>query len=506
MNLETLYKKFDGQKQNGFICPLFFLKTEDSSQLGEYPDLKKLALFAKACGFQIIQLLPIFDTGPESSPYSSRSCFALNPIYIALNKLEDIDTKDPDYILLYQKNETPYFNYYETYLLKMKLLKKYVWSKKKWINSRLDFHSYVKNNSWLEPYAIFCVYKEMTDLPPEKWQIDQKAFCEQNEDDIFFHIALQFFCHEQFTNAQSFIKSQGIELMGDIPILLSPDSVEMWTHKELFDFNLTVGAAPDQYSDEGQTWGFPLIRFVDKPMECIQFWKARIHFLSSYFSLYRIDHAVGFFRLWVMPKGEKARYGHFFPNSDEAAINNAKIILGAICKDTPMIPIAEDLGVIPDYVKKFITEAKLCGTKVVRWERQWEIPGQFIPFNEYPHYSMATLSTHDLTFMFEEWSKDIVGAKGLANLLAIPYSPSYSPSMQEIVLKKLHKSGSLFVINMIQEYLYLYPGYQNLLFRVNDPSIVSSNNWTTIMSFPIEKLTSDAHFCQKIHKILKAHV
>ena len=95
MNFDKLYEKFKYKKQHGIICPLFFLKTNNSSQIGEFPDLKQLADFALTCGFSIVQLLPIFDTGPVSSPYSARSCYALNPIYLSWNHFSTLFFKPP---------------------------------------------------------------------------------------------------------------------------------------------------------------------------------------------------------------------------------------------------------------------------------------------------------------------------------------------------------------------------------------------------------------------------
>lgn len=503
MNLEKLYQKLDDKKQNGLICPLFFLKTENSSCIGEYPDLKKLADFAKNCGFNIIQLLPIFDTGPESSPYSSRSCYGLNPIFLSLKNLEGLDTSDPTYLKLYEKPDSVFFDYYNTYTTKMLILKKYVSSRFQLFKQDEHFNLFVKNNPWLEAYSAFCVLKDTTDLPPEYWNYEIKAVLSKYPDETFFHQILQYLCHTQFYDAKQYVESIGISLMGDIPILLSSDSVEMWTHRQLFDFQLTVGAPPDQFSEEGQSWGFPMIRFAAKPQACAQFWRQRIDHLAQYFSFYRIDHAIGFFRLWVIPKGKKAKFGFFFPQDDLIAVANARNLFEQLFRNSPMIPIAEDLGVIPDFAKKFIKDNKIIGTKVVRWERKWDSGGVFIPFNEYDHYSMATLSTHDTSFMFDNWKEDPEGSKELARLLNIPYEYEYENSTCELLLKKLHSSSSLFVINMIHEYLYLHPDFKNKLPRVNNPSVYSNTNWSSQMPESIEKLTRDNNFCEKLKSCVK---
>lgn len=503
MNLEKLYQKFGDKKQHGIICPLFFLKTENSSNIGEYPDLKQLADFVKKTGFNVIQLLPIFDTGPESSPYSARTCYGLNPIYLALKNLEGMDKYDPLYLKLYEKSESSFFDYYHIYSLKMAILKKYIFSKLDQFRNNEELSCFINANPWLLAYSAFCTLKEKTDLQPEYWDYDVNDILKKYPDETFFHQVIQYFCHIQFQDAKNYIDSLGISLMGDIPILLSSDSVEMWTHRQLFDFQLTVGAPPDQFSEEGQSWGFPMIRFIAKPQACAQFWRNRIDHLSQYFSLYRIDHAIGFFRLWVIPKGKKAKFGFFFPQNDLQAQANAKEIFEIIFRNSPMIPIAEDLGVIPDFVKKFIHDNKIIGTKVIRWERKWDQGGSFIPFNDYDHFSMATVSTHDTSFMFEYWREDPEGALMLSKLLNIPYAGDYESSTCEMLLKKVHSSSSLFVINLIHEYLYLHPDFRNKLFRVNNPSVATTANWSSQMPYSIEKLTGDNNFCQKIKSLVK---
>lgn len=505
MNLEKLYQKLKDKKQHGLVCPLFFLKTRSSSSIGEFPDLKQLADFAKDAGFQIIQLLPIFDTGPEASPYSARTCWGLNPIFLSLKNLEGIDTSDPLFQRLYQTSESGVFNYYNIYSLKIALLKKYVLSKLNEILSQRDFQEFLKNNSWLKAYSAFCALKDHTDLLPEYWDYDVDTILEKYPEETAFHQILQFFCHNQFIDAKHYVESKGLSLMGDIPILLSADSVEMWTHRHLFDFQLTVGAPPDQFSQDGQSWGFPMIRFVAKPQACAQFWKARIDHLSQYFSYYRIDHAVGFFRLWVIPKGKQAKFGFFFPQDESACLANAKHLFEQIFRNSPMIPIAEDLGVIPDFVKEFINEHKIIGTKVTRWERYWDQAGAFIPFDRYPNYSMATLSTHDTSFMFDYWKQDPESSKSLAKLLNIPYVENYENSTCELLLKHVHSSASLFVINLFQEYLYLHPQFKDKLHRVNDPGLNTPLNWSSQMPFPIEDLLGDTNFTKKIYSIVHGH-
>lgn len=499
MNFKHLYAPFEGQKQHGLVCPLGFLQTKNSSQIGEYPDLILLGRWAKKAGFTLIQLLPLFDTGDQPSPYSARSCFALNPIFLSLKQLKGINTRSQEFKALYAKSNTPFFDYQTIYNLKMTILRGYVAS----LNLKKDplFLDFYHKNSWLKEYGAYCAYTKRTTSMPHTWHVECDQICAQDPDEVLFHQALQFFCYTQLTNAKAELEAMGLFMIGDIPILLSPHSVEMWTHKELFDCDHLVGAPPDQYSDQGQLWGFPRINFSLKPQECTNFWLSRLHHMAPYFSVVRIDHFVGFFRLWTIAKNKKATEGVFFPGSDQEALLLGSTIVESVFTQTPVAPIVEDLGSIPDYVKTYIKTHNICGTKVLRWERAWDGDGCFIPLNQYPFYSMATLSTHDSTFMFDEWTLHPQEAQTLAKALNIPYTPLYTPALQEQILQKIHNCSSLFVINMIQEYLYLHPKFQNLLPRVNDPNNNQAPNWKVKMILPIEELLDDESFTQKIHSL-----
>jgi len=498
MNLESLYKTLGPAKKRGIVCPLFYLRTENSSQIGEFPDLVILGTFARSTGFNLLQLLPIFDTGTEASPYSARSCYALNPIYLSIKNLSGIDPTDPDFIKLYTPSDSLHFDYEELYNLKMQILRRYVFAQKDSLILHPDFLEFEARNPWLKPYAAFCAHREDTDLFPEYWLTDLETIVAKKSDEVFFYSILQYFCAQQLTAAKKALTDMGLHLMGDIPILLNSDSAELWTHQDLFDPILTVGAPPDPLAPEGQSWGFPMIRFVAKPQACANFWRSRIDHLSQYFSLYRIDHAIGFFRFWVIPRGKKSTEGFFFPASDEIAMNTAKTLFELIFKNSPMIPIAEDLGTVPPYMPGILEAMRLCGTKVLRWQKNWGSGGDFIPFESYPYYSMATVSTHDTSYLFEAWNEDLTSAYLLAKSLEIPFTTDYSPFIQEHILKKIHQAESLFVINLFQEYLYLHPECQNKLPRINIPGTLNQENWTVRMPITLEKLLQEVNFMNRI--------
>lgn len=502
MRLDDAYKKCSDLKNHGIICPLSFIRTQAPSPIGEFTDLMSLCDFSKKMGFGIIQLLPIFDTGPLASPYSARSCFALHPIYLDLKQIAYIDQNDPDFQALYKKTDDIIFDFSNIYHLKMTLLRKAFLKHQSLIEKDPAYQLFCEQEKWLTSYALFCAHKETTDVLPLYWHESFDDLKEKYQAETFVYQAIQFFCYTQFKKAVAYIHSQKLSLLGDIPILLSPDSCEMWTHGHLFDHTLTVGAPPDAFSKEGQSWGFPMMRFLSKPIPCAQFWRSRVDHLSPYFDLYRIDHMVGFFRLWAIPKGKSAKEGFFFPQDEQLSLTCAKKVLEILFKDTPIAPIAEDLGVIPDYVKDYLHKIHLCGTKVLRWERSWDKEGCFIPLNDYPHFSMACVSTHDTSFMFEDFSLHKEDYRAFCKSANLDPKEHYSPSIQFEILKKVHDCASLFVINLIHEFLYLHEDLKDKLPRINDPSDSTRANWCTRMPIDIETLSSDASYSKQIQGIL----
>jgi len=195
-------------------------------------------------------------------------------------------------------------------------------------------------------------------------------------------------------------------LKGDVPYLVSKDSSDVWLNQRLFKLELDAGAPPDYFSADGQNWGLPLYNWSEMEKDGFRWWKTRLEIASRYFQIYRIDHIVGFFRVWGVPKGQKATHGSFDPAEADQWMPQGEKLLTTILKECTMLPIGEDLGSVPSEVRIALQHLGICGTKVVRWERKWEEQKQpFIPVTEFNADSMTTVSTHDTETLSLWWQQ-----------------------------------------------------------------------------------------------------
>jgi 4-alpha-glucanotransferase len=307
------------EKMTGTVIPLSAITTSDSVGCGEYPDLEKFADFCKKANLQIIQLLPINDTGTSSSPYNALTAFALQPLYISIKNLpETKNTKvwQKDFINLADKHATnKRFNYTSLRQDKLALLHKIYNSQIEQIKNDESLSKFIDSNKhWLPYYCVYMNLKEKNNQASWKeWKTDKNleksAILKHWEnphlrDKQLFFAWVQLRAHEQFLQAAKYVKEQGILLKGDIPILMNEDSVDAWAYPEYFNTTLRAGAPVDSMNPEGQNWGFPTYNWQNLAHDNYEWWIDRLNQASKYYDIYRIDHVLGFFRIWTVMEGE----------------------------------------------------------------------------------------------------------------------------------------------------------------------------------------------------------
>ena len=286
----------------GTVIPVGALRSEKSAGLGEFPDLVEFGALCKKMGIGLMQLLPVNDTGYQSSPYSALTAFGLNPIYLRIGDLPEAADFEPDIELIKEKfNSSVRFPYEAILRAKMDLLKKIYEKNKEKIASFTALKTWIEANSWVKPYAVYRRLKEANEEKSWKeWSVKEAAWDDSSlADEHLFWAWLQYALDAQFSAAVAGLKELGICLMGDIPILMNEDSCDVWTHSELFDQNLSAGAPPDMYSPEGQNWGFPIYNWQAHSKNGYTWWKGRLKAAEKYYQAYRIDHVLGFFRIWA---------------------------------------------------------------------------------------------------------------------------------------------------------------------------------------------------------------
>ena len=313
----------------GTVIPVFSLRSEKSFGVGDLGDLRLLVDWAKLTRQRIIQVLPMNDTTAtyswtDSYPYSAISVFALHPIYICLHDLEPLsDAQQADFFAQKQieLNQSDVLDYEQVIRHKIAYCRAFFKQTGNDILATPDYQAFFKQNeAWLVPYAAYCYWRDYYHTPDfTQWEehavydpISVRNLCDNEQ--ILFTYFLQYILHKQFKAVSDYARKNGIVLKGDLPIGVSRTSVEAWMEPENFHMNGQAGAPPDDFSVNGQNWQFPTYNWKVMEANNFEWWKKRFRKLADYFDCFRIDHILGFFRIWEIPmEYVQGLCGHFNP-------------------------------------------------------------------------------------------------------------------------------------------------------------------------------------------------
>ena len=312
----------------GVYAPIFSLRTSTSCGIGQYTDITKLVDVCNKVGASLIQLLPINDTTDkgewaDSYPYRQTSCFALHPVYIDLlailkNTPNDIKSAVEQKIAEFEK--LPTIDYPAVYAFKMEMLHKIF----KLADLGKEFTDFIETNKkWLNPYALYCYFREKYGTSefrtwPEHSSItpeEVESLCKAHFEDLKFTYWLQYVCDVQFKKSRDYALKNGVVLKGDLPIGVFLNSVECWAFPHNFRMNMSAGAPPDAFSSDGQNWGFPTYDWDYMEKDGYSWWRMRLERMAELYQVLRVDHVLGFFRIWEIPRDTCIRgmLGHYFP-------------------------------------------------------------------------------------------------------------------------------------------------------------------------------------------------
>jgi len=315
----------------GVLVPLAGLRSRHSMGCGEYADLVPLGQWCAGRGLQLIQLLPVNDSGSQSSPYSALSANALHPIYVRITDLpeyaqlspEDRQTVDNEVDRARREYEAPArFDYTAVLETKLKLLRHIFDASGVMKTAGATFGSFTKKNIWAKTYALFRALKRRngeaawTDWP-ENRVVDGAALERlwkraDLKEETRFYLWVQIRLADQFADAADRLDGLGVALKGDLPILMNEDSADAWADGEIFRNELRAGAPPDMFSQLGQNWDFPVYDWEVLRRRDYDWWRLRLRSAERYYHAYRIDHVLGFFRIWAVPDGNFSGIPGFF--------------------------------------------------------------------------------------------------------------------------------------------------------------------------------------------------
>ena len=548
----------------GILAPLFALRSEHDLGIGDTESLRQFVDFAYEIGFRLVQLLPINETGNDNSPYNAISSVAIDPTTIASTPIDIPDLSAEDYhAVLFDVEisalQSGPVNYRLVKPLKRRLIEKAFdaflvnsW-KRNTARARL-FRQWLKSQAgWIDGYALFRTLMdenggtEMWDTWPKEqqtsvtarvWMSGQKpAVRKRLEQKIRFFQYIQWIAFTQWGKLKAYCETKGVALMGDVPIGVSYYSSDVFCNPEVFDLRWSGGAPPekvfksDPFTEKwGQNWGVPLYRWDVLCDTNFAWWRQRVRSVREIFHLFRIDHVLGFYRMFAFPwrpslnsqflplSPDEARartcgeLPHFIPRDDstwencEANRREGEEYLKALLEEVGQYRlIGEDLGVVPDYVRPSLTSLGVAGFKIPQWERypNWHLKAG----HDYQRLSVTTYATHDHPPLAAMWEEMCAAAEagdghqrweleqlaGFAGMHVAGPKP-FTAEIHEGLLNGLFQSNAWIAIAMITD---LFGNKK----RFNVPGAVADSNWSERLNRTVAQWRKDPARVAKMERI-----
>lgn len=328
-------------KGTGVNIPVSSLRSANSWGVGDFTDLNLLTDISKATGIRLIQLLPINDTtathtNKDSYPYSAVSAFALHPVYLNVQKLATaLDLSFSDELLQEVKelNEKKTLHYQEVLAIKNKVISDLYQKDKHLFKDDFGWFGFFDfNRHWLVPYAAYCYIRDKNKTADYNTWGEYESYNEEKiqelvspdndfYDEVAIHYFTQYHLHLQLKDAVDYAHKSGIIIKGDLPIGVGRHSADAWMYRSLFHMNMQAGAPPDAFATKGQNWSFPTYNWQKMTENDFAWWRQRMEHMSNYFDAIRIDHVLGFFRIWSIPahaiEGIMGRFVPAWPLSNQ---------------------------------------------------------------------------------------------------------------------------------------------------------------------------------------------
>lgn len=544
------------KKLAGVLCPVFSIRTEEDLGIGDTEGVRQLIDWCHRHGIGLLQLLPINETSDDNSPYNAISSLALEPLTIAVSPahLPDLpvtkyrEIAKPAVLAELRRGAV---KYPQVKKLKRELLwaafesfLKHHWQKQ--TDRAAGFRAWLgENGDWISDYALFRVLMEdYHDWPTwDEWPADRQnpkrawtwvlslppsqrdAYAER----ILFRMYVQWIAYTQWMAVKEYGTKQKVLLMGDIPFGVNRYSSDVWANRAIFDLDWSGGCPPekvfkvDPFTEKwGQNWGIPLYKWDVSRQRNHDWWRIRVGNIHKTFHLFRIDHVLGFFRIYSFPWQPKdnarflplteaeaakltgGRLPHFQPYSDDtpegAAFNQKQgeellTMVKEAAGDTAVV--AEDLGVVPPYVPKSLEKLGIPGYKIPHFLREKD--GSFVPSKTYPVLSLATPATHDHDPIAKMW-RDL-NARGDKEELARwmtwcghpdePPPSEFTDQVHQMILRAVMQTPSWLAVFLITDVF----GSEA---RFNVPGAVSEGNWSWRLDRTVAELDRDPALAPKI--------
>jgi 4-alpha-glucanotransferase len=506
----------------GVTIPLSSIRTKRDWGVGQINDLATFASWILTAGQRLVQILPPYELAQgETSPYGARTAFGLDPIYIALEEIPDLDGRVIDEVLGNEGRAERdrlrglgHVDFAGVRALKGRVLRRAFerFYEREWVRgtARADaLRSFVSRQGWPRDLATYVALRDRHNQ--WSWQtwpaglrdrepVALAAAAEELASPILEHEYAQWIADEQWQRARRAVNDLGVELMGDLPFIVGTESADVWAHAKEFRRDVSLGAPPDAFSEDGQDWGLPAYDWARMDENDLAWIRARTRHAATLYDRFRLDHVVGYFRMFVRPPsgpvapGAHKPKGWFDPEGEEAENARGERVLRAIQAEAGATRvIGEDLGVIPPFVRSTLTELGIPGYRVLPWEND---DGRFRDPAAYPAKSVATWSTHDTAPIVSWWDElPAHDRQELSRVAKIDDAVAADPDARWLpLLCTLFASGSELTLVLPQEIL----GERA---RINTPGTVGDGNWTYRLPRTVEELAADPEVASRMTKL-----
>lgn len=481
-------------RRAGISVPLFSLRSTRSWGIGEIGDIPAAASWLRSAHQSVLQILPLNELAPvESSPYSPLSAMAIDPQFISIWMLEDAALFEEIFSAELEKvRQAPRVDYRVVRSLKDRALRASFdrFFKTEW---RLDtdraviFRSYIGQEAWwLDEYSLYRALRAEAgervwlEWPAGLRDRDAIALTEARgrlSKEILFFQYVQWIASDQLQAVRR--AADGIEIVGDFPFMVTLDSADVWSRREEFILDASVGTPPDAFSETGQEWGLPPYNWGEARKNDFAWLRMRARRFADLYEAFRVDHLVGFYRTYVRPLDRRPPY--FMPagEGEQRALGESVL---HIMMETGADVSVEDLGTVPDFVRESFAGLGLPGYKVLRWE----------PMDPtlYPPLSVAMTGTHDTESLAAWWESLPQNERQRFGL----ESPVFDAQVRDSILSLIYNAGSNLVLLPVQDVF----GWRD---RINQPATISETNWTYVLPWPIDQVGRQADACERADRL-----
>ncbi len=488
---------FNLGRRAGLLLPLSSVRGR-SGGLGSYADAGRVAEWLLGAGCSLWQLLPLSEVSPgQDSPYAASSSSALEPVYVDLHSVTDLEGLAPDeeteLARLRREPRVDFEGYRRVKRTALQRAFRLFRQRERGTPRERAFREFrAAQAGWIEDWAL---YRALHDERRRSWRdwepplrgrdpaaLDEtRSRLRERIDELAY---VQWIADAQWRAGRAEANGKGVRVLGDLPFMVAEDSSDVWSFQQLFRFDATVGVPPDAYSADGQDWGLPVPRWEEMRAADDPWLHRRAERAAQLYDAFRVDHVVGLYRTYARPIDKSPPI--FIPPDEPSQREQGERVLQLLGEKAEVL--AEDLGTVPDFVRASLAEQEIPGTKVLRWENDRGVPRDVTKFS---HVSVAVTGTHDTEALatwwegLEDWERELQLEQPQLKRLRGPGQTRYTPETKAALLELAYVSASDALLTPVTDAL----GWRD---RMNTPGTVGPQNWTFRLPWTLDELFSAA--------------